>query len=347
MIHGLLGWYFLPTFLANSLQQIWYTYQYPQSKPERFSQRPVAGSQDQVRLHRRLLLFVALAYLCYDTLNVFQSTTGSNYYTTMDLKVDEFSVKDLKSNFRKLSLKYHPDKVGQSGAEIFVGIREAHEVLVDPILRQAYDRFGIDGTKCPPCKTSRDFFNHGRNSYYQAYVGFLAALVALNWYGGGIPGRYWLYMVLGGLAALELAMIQRQDSFKVLSWIIPNRVTFERIQILRNIYSSLGVAVYRMGDKIMPRTVAPKTKGPQEIKEMISKLEEKTTEAADAFNEDLWELFDAYRDNDECMTHIKRRMVKLYEEKKLFENPTFKEQQTLIHKRARKGVKNNKHIKEY
>lgn len=55
--------------------------------------------------------------------------------------VDE---KGLKSAFRKLAMKYHPDKnPDDAAAEVkFKEINEAYEMLKDPQKRAAYDRFG-------------------------------------------------------------------------------------------------------------------------------------------------------------------------------------------------------------
>jgi len=65
------------------------------------------------------------------------------YYETLEV---QRSVDDggLKSAFRKLAMKWHPDKnPGDHSSEIrFKEINEAYEILKDPDKRAAYDRFG-------------------------------------------------------------------------------------------------------------------------------------------------------------------------------------------------------------
>lgn len=66
-----------------------------------------------------------------------------DYYETLGVArdVDE---KALKSAFRKLAMKYHPDRnAGDAEAEAkFKEVNEAYEALRDPQKRAAYDRFG-------------------------------------------------------------------------------------------------------------------------------------------------------------------------------------------------------------
>ena len=65
------------------------------------------------------------------------------YYETLEVTrtIDEGG---LKSAFRKLAMKWHPDKnPGDNSSEVkFKEINEAYEVLKDPDKRAAYDRFG-------------------------------------------------------------------------------------------------------------------------------------------------------------------------------------------------------------
>lgn len=58
---------------------------------------------------------------------------------------------ELKKAYRKLALKYHPDKNKSPGAETkFKEIAEAYEILHDTKKREIYDRYGEEGLKGTP-----------------------------------------------------------------------------------------------------------------------------------------------------------------------------------------------------
>ena len=65
-----------------------------------------------------------------------------NYYDILGVS-ENASESDIKSAFRKLSKKYHPDVNNEAGAEEkFKEINEAYSVLSDPEKKQMYDTFG-------------------------------------------------------------------------------------------------------------------------------------------------------------------------------------------------------------
>ncbi len=73
--------------------------------------------------------------------------TKRDYYEVLGIDRNATDEK-IKSAFRKLAFKYHPDHNHESGAEgKFKEINEAYEVLANPEKRAAYDRFGHDATE--------------------------------------------------------------------------------------------------------------------------------------------------------------------------------------------------------
>ena len=66
-----------------------------------------------------------------------------DYYEILGIPKDT-PVKDIKKAYKKLAMKYHPDKNpdDETATEKFKEIKEAYEVLTDKEKRQQYDRFG-------------------------------------------------------------------------------------------------------------------------------------------------------------------------------------------------------------
>ncbi|MBW0594366.1 molecular chaperone DnaJ [Mycoplasma anatis] len=68
-----------------------------------------------------------------------------DYYEILGIN-KKANEKEIKSAYRKLAMKYHPDKNKEPGAdEKMKEINEAYEVLSDPQKRANYDNYGHDG----------------------------------------------------------------------------------------------------------------------------------------------------------------------------------------------------------
>ena len=67
---------------------------------------------------------------------------GTSHYHTLDV-TSHAAIEDIKSNYRRLARRDHPDKVAPSQKEAaqarFVKLQEAQTVLIDPAKRQEYD----------------------------------------------------------------------------------------------------------------------------------------------------------------------------------------------------------------
>ncbi|KAH8893518.1 DnaJ-domain-containing protein [Thozetella sp. PMI_491] len=84
-----------------------------------------------------LLLLLSLAQL---------ALCAEDYYKILGLN-KQASEKEIKSAYRQLSKKYHPDKNpgDDTAKDKFVEVSEAYEALSDPQTRKIYDQYGHEG----------------------------------------------------------------------------------------------------------------------------------------------------------------------------------------------------------
>ncbi len=78
-----------------------------------------------------------------------------DYYETLGVSKNA-SEEEIKRAYRRMAMKYHPDKnPGNKEAEAkFKECAEAYEVLSDAEKRRRYDQFGHEGLRGPACTTS-------------------------------------------------------------------------------------------------------------------------------------------------------------------------------------------------
>ena len=108
-----------------------------------------------------------------------------DYYEVLGVAKDA-TADQIKSAYRKLAMKYHPDRNPDNpeAKEKFTEISEAYEVLSNPEKRQAYDQFGHQGVNFGP-----GGFNFGRDFSHFQDVDLNDILnTFLNGMGGGFSG---------------------------------------------------------------------------------------------------------------------------------------------------------------
>ena len=89
------------------------------------------------------------------------TTKKRDYYQVLGVSQNA-SDEQIKKAFRKLALKYHPDRNKDESADAkFKEINEAYHVLSDPEKRANYDRFGHAGVGSQGSSGFEGFENFG------------------------------------------------------------------------------------------------------------------------------------------------------------------------------------------
>lgn len=175
-----------------------------------------------------------------------------------------------KEVFRRMQKEVSKACQHISTKETFVKIRAAHEVLVDPVLRVAYDRFGPRVTGCQACKTAKDYVQYGTNDYKAFYSGSYVLLFLLGMVGKAGFGKYWRYVALTYMAVWDFSMLVGPKQASLISYVLPHRTTYEQLRIARQIFVSVFLAVNQIGPLVLPSTIEKKV----DIKDVIKKISE-------------------------------------------------------------------------
>jgi DnaJ-class molecular chaperone len=99
------------------------------------------------------------------------ASTRRDYYSVLGVPRTA-SEKDIKTAYRKLARKHHPDvNPGDNQAEsLFKEIGEAYSVLSDPDKRKKYDRWGHDWEKIEQAQAAGANFRGGRPGASRSYT---------------------------------------------------------------------------------------------------------------------------------------------------------------------------------
>jgi DnaJ family protein B protein 4 len=125
--------------------------------------------------------------------------SGKDFYDTLGIDRGA-SEAEIKKAYRKLAMKWHPDKNQDNKAESekkFKAVSEAYEVLSDPKKKERYDQFGEDGLRdgggfggggggVDPHDIFAQFFGGGGGGMPGGGFGGIPG----GGFGGGMPGGF-------------------------------------------------------------------------------------------------------------------------------------------------------------
>jgi hypothetical protein len=154
----------------------------------------------------------------------------------------------------------HPDKVAEPHKAkmeaLYVNMKFARDVLVDPAKRFAYDRFGPSIFTWQNSKTARDFVSVGVMNIAGFYASSAGALVLLAVAGYLRAAMFWRYLTMAALFVAELYIVSRPTS----PWLLANALNpfltmtglrlpylpFQLISLLRKLTLTFFIALSQL-----------------------------------------------------------------------------------------------------
>ncbi|KAF2967093.1 hypothetical protein GQX73_g6467 [Xylaria multiplex] len=205
---SLVGWLFLPNLVTGWVQSIYY------GLTIRAGDRRPPPNSARWQLHRRrihtLVITLYLIYTIYEA--DWDLQRRGSFYSTLGVPL-EATEREIKSRFRRLAATHHPDKLSHSspdGADFFIHLKMASDVLTHPARRFAYERFGPDIMEWHQCVTLRDYMWEGLQTQVFRHYGLAAVfLYGLGWLGYFEFGRYWRWVTLLIFCAFEAHTVMR------------------------------------------------------------------------------------------------------------------------------------------
>lgn len=238
-------WSFVPSALTSFIQKSLY-------KLKLLSPTP-----PQRQKSHAVFIFTSVIF-CYFVFSVLK-TLGEiepNFYSVLDVPID-FKTKDLKVNYRSLSLQYHPDKNGHLAQDLkdvyhekYLKIRKAYEILSDKNTLFAYEKFSDGIMECNNCRTRQDFMYHGLVNAL-AYHGFSNMIVFCMSFFSENSNSYWKFYYLFAQIVLEFYMLA--CNFTEIG-ILGHLTTGERIIVLRTIGVSGYMALNSLSSAWLSKT---------------------------------------------------------------------------------------------
>jgi len=113
------------------------------------------------------------------------------------------------------------------------------------VKRFGYNRFGPDAMIWSK-STFMEYIYTGVTAASGFYIFSSLFLLIMSIFGRGSPVSFWRYLLLVGLAALELLFVTRAERPWLLSLLFPRRVTYQHVLFVHQVYISTSIALSRV-----------------------------------------------------------------------------------------------------
>ncbi|AFR93945.2 chaperone protein DNAJ [Cryptococcus neoformans C23] len=333
--------YILTSFLASFLPSQITTAILPYLSANLPSIFPPAPRGSPRYLHNYRLAFTG-AICIWQAYSFLKGGLGNDddWYRLLNVQVnaDEDA---LKSAFRSLARKHHPDRAGNDNDDHFILARKAYETLSDPVKRYAYDRFGPKILQWKAASV-REYILFGLQNSIGFYIVSGGIMLILALLGKGRSGSYWIHTLFAFLFIFELSLILSPSIHAppiLARLFIPSfllqKPQFIQISLLHRLFASLSVSV----PQLLSVWNADEDEGSKARKEddgwrvVVGLLKNLNEEAVNEFHAEVMPLLST-GDQNATMTLIKNAMENVMVDRALVSHPRIHETYRVARMRA-------------
>jgi hypothetical protein len=257
---SLMGWSFLPSLVTGWVQTLYYSLIIRAGSP-----KPAPGSARHASDRRRIQLLVVGLYLLYTIFEADYEVTRRtpSFYSDLGLSTNNPSEQQLKSAFRRLAARHHPDKTpsgssADDAGDFFMHLKVAYDTLMDPAKRFAYDRFGPEILAWRGAAIIRDYVVRGVLHGILPHYGMAAvAVYIMGWLGYLNFAQYYRWLLMVALCVFELVLVTRpevvpalQHINSVLAVVWPSHgpfLQFQAIALARRLAVTIYIGLAQLG----------------------------------------------------------------------------------------------------
>ncbi len=303
-------WMIVPGMVTSVLQSLHYSI-FVKGRKGSFIPKP--GTERFQKHYNNIYCLVIGAYLVYCIVNTIYVNLNSNFYSAFGMTRRSFDLKELRTKFRVLSLRLHPDKnPSPEAASEFGRIKRIYEILSVKDKRQIYDKFG-DFT-CNGCIGLRDHLY----GYLPGMIVFygMSAIITLIMHVAGkkdyAQSLRYLFILL--FASCELFLLTRNVDPLDAVWMIDTFTVAEKIRILRECSVYFFLFLSQLGPILLPeRSEGRALKVEVQRISALAEAVERETKAH------VLSSLEPFQELPEAMDRLKKQMEKAAVEMRLFE----------------------------
>lgn len=196
--------------------------------------------QTRPKNHGKIFFSFAILLLSFHYL-IYIQNKERNHFEKMEVS-RVFNSTELKRSYRQVQIKYHPDKIKEkteNAEQIYIELREIHEVISKPELKEIYDKFGSKNDKMTQSNSAEDktqtYLILALAEGALIYGVYFIFSIILTYDDNVSASRKWLILLIICSVGIELyyyfVKITQEDD--ILDYFLPDLAIFERIEIIR------------------------------------------------------------------------------------------------------------------